>query len=141
MRISTSLGTIALVAATIATALAAPAPQPEAAMPAPTASTDPAMLARAKKVFAQVQSGKIDRSELAPSANGSLTDDRLASAKAMVGNLGAPVSFVQKTAGAQGDVNFAIYLLAFKNGKKLDFLFAVDKQGKIAGLRLGTPNR
>jgi hypothetical protein len=36
----------------------------------------------------------------------------------------------------QNGVDYAIYLLTFGDGKKLDFIFAVDGQGKVAGLRL-----
>lgn len=97
------------------------------------------MLARAKSWFAQLQAGKIDRSQLADRANGAITDANLSNVQSVIGNLGTPVSFVQQQAGSQGNINYAIYQLTFKNGKKINFFFAVDTQGKIEGLQLGQP--
>ncbi len=117
----------------------APAPPPLAPMPAQTAATpspDPAMLARAKAAFAQLQSGKIDRTQLSPEMNAALTDDKLAAVKGAIGNLGTPVSFEQQRTGTQGDVRYAVYLVTFLNGPRLNFLFGVDPQGKVAGMRL-----
>jgi hypothetical protein len=54
--------------------------------------------------------------------------------------LGPPVSFVQQQANTQGTVSAAIYVVTFKNGEKVDFLFAVDSQGKVQGMSLGTPH-
>ncbi|HLY02151.1 MAG TPA: hypothetical protein VKR56_06590 [Candidatus Cybelea sp.] len=120
----------------------APAPPPMAPMPAstsaPTATPppDPAMLARAKNELTQLQSGKIDRGMLTSDMSTLLTDDKLASVKSGIGNLGAPVSFEQQRTGTQDDVRYAIYLVTFANGAKVDFLMGVDAQGKIAALRL-----
>jgi hypothetical protein len=117
----------------------APAPPPLAPMPAQTAATpspDPAMLARAKNEFAQLQSGKIDRTLLSTEMSAALTDDKVASVKSSIGSLGAPVSFEQQRSGTQGDVRYAVYLVTFTNGSKLDFLIGVDGQGKVAGMRL-----
>lgn len=119
-----------------------PAPPPLAPMPAattaPTAtpSPDPAMLARAKNEFVDLQSGKIDRTTLTTDMSALLTDDKLATVKSGIGNLGAPVSFGQERTGTQGDVRYAVYLVTFANGTKVDFLIGVDGQGKIAALRL-----
>jgi hypothetical protein len=112
--------------------------QPSA--PETSNAPNPAMLARAKKVFAQLQAGKIDRSQLAEGPNENFTDASIASAEKMIGPLGKPASFVQQQAMTRGTVHAAIYTITFKNGKKVDFLFAVDDQGKIAGLSLGTPH-
>jgi hypothetical protein len=119
---------------------AEPAP-PAAPMAAPSASAtiDPQMLSRAKDWFARLQAGNIDRSQLATTANGALTDSAISNARNMLASLGAPLSFVQQQAGSQGGVNYAVYLLTFKDGSKLDFFFAVDQQGKIEGLQLGRP--
>ncbi len=119
-----------------------PAAPPLAPMPAATAtpSPDPAMLARAKNEFAQLQSGKIDRTTLTTEMSTALTDDKLATLKGAIGNLGTPVSFDQQRTGTQGDVRYTVYLVTFANGTKLNFLIAVDGQGKIAGMRL-MPNQ
>jgi hypothetical protein len=119
-----------------------PGGPPMGPLPATTAAptADPAMLAKAKNWFAQLQAGAIDRSQLATSANGNLTDATIANAKSALAGLGAPVGFVQQQAGTQGSINYAIYLVTFQDGRKLNFLFAVDQQGKIESLGLGTPH-
>ena len=111
--------------------------------PAATAagSPNPAMLAQAKSVFAQLQAGKVNSSELATNGpNGNMTDATVANAQKMVGGLGPPVSFVQERSTTQGGVSAAIYQVTFKNGQKVDFLFAIDSQGKVEGMSLGTPH-
>jgi hypothetical protein len=117
----------------------APAPPPMAPVPAQTGATpspDPAMLAQAKTVFAQLQNGKLDRTALTTEMNAALTDDKLATVKSSIGTLGAPVSFEQEHAGTQTGVRYGVYLVTFSNGAKLDFLIGIDGQGKIAGMRL-----
>jgi hypothetical protein len=106
-----------------------PAPAPSA-----TPTPDPAMLARAKTWFTQLQAGKIDRSQLALGL--SITDDQVQKVAAQIRGLGAPVSFVQQQAMSQGGVNYAMYLLTFGNATKLDFAFAVNSAGQVAGLRI-----
>jgi len=108
--------------------------------PAPSPTTNPQLLAMAKQWFAQLQAGKIDRSQLDTGPYGNMTDASIANAQKMIGNLGPPVSFVQQQYQVQGNVSAAIYLVTFGNGQKVDFLFAVDRQGKVAGLSLGTPH-
>lgn len=105
-----------------------------------TTATNPKMLARAKTWFAELQSGSIDRAQLSSSASANLTDATISNARSMIGRLGAPVSFVQQRAGTQGGVSYGIYLVTFKNGQKLDFLFAVDGTGKVTSLGLGSPH-
>jgi hypothetical protein len=120
----------------------APAPPPVVPLPAQTGaaaatpSPDPAMLAQAKNVFAQLQNGKLDRTALTTEMSTALTDDKLAAVKSSIGTLGAPVSFEQEHAGTQTGVRYGVYLVTFSNGAKLDFLIGIDGQGKIAGMRL-----
>jgi len=140
----------ALLAATLAAA-PPPPPPPGGPMPgsegppqpisAPSAAptADPAMLARAKSWFAQLQAGKIDRSQLGTTANTALTDAKIATVAQAISALGSPATFVQTSAGQQGNISYAIYLLTFGNGTKLKFFFAVDSQGKVQGLQIGQP--
>jgi hypothetical protein len=122
---------------------AMPAPPPPMSEPsstsAPSATPNPAMLAQAKVIFTQLQGGTIDRSLLAPSMSTALSDDKLSSLKSTLGDLGAPVTFEQQRGGTQGDITYAVYLLTFKDGSKLQLLDVVDKQGKVAGLKLTPP--
>ncbi len=123
-------------AAVPAPAAPTPPPQPGYSGAAPTPTPNPELMARAKSWFEQLQTGKVDRSQLATATNGALTDSQLAQAKTMIGALGAPVSFVQKQGMSQGGFTYAIYLLTFADGSKIDFAFGLDAQGKVAGLRL-----
>lgn len=118
---------------------AAPPPMSEPQAGAPTPTPNPAMIAQAKEVFTQLQGGTVDRSLLEPAMSTALTDDKLSKVKGGIGSLGAPVTFDQQRSGINGDITYAVYLLSFKDGTKLQLLVAVDKQGKIAGLNLSPP--
>jgi hypothetical protein len=108
--------------------------------PSAGAASNSKMLARAKNWFGQLQTGKIDRSQLANNANSNMNDATIANAQKMVGGLGKPVSFVPQRSGSQGNITYGIYLVTFQNGQKIDFLFAVDGSGKISSLGLGSPH-
>jgi len=101
--------------------------------PAPAANT--AMLARAKSVFAQLQAGKVDTSELTPQVSGAASDSQLKAAQASIAR-GNPVSFEQQQSFSQGGYTYAVYLVTFADGSKVDFVFAEDAQGKVAGMRV-----
>ncbi len=107
-----------------------PYAQPYGSRPAATSAPNPQMLAKARRWFSELQSGSVDRSQLASNAN----------AKKMIGGLGKPVSFVQQQAGSQNGMSYAIYLVTFSNGQRVDFLFATDQSGKVTSLGLGTPH-
>ena len=100
---------------------------------------NPALLAKAKNWFGQLQAGQIDREQMESGPNANLNDATISNAQRMIGDLGKPISFVQQRTGSQGGVTYAIYLVTFKNCEKVDFLFAVDHEGKVASLGLGSP--
>ena len=103
--------------------------------------SDAAMLARAKKIFGQLQNGKIDRSEISTNTpNTGITDATISNAQRMIGNLGKPASFVQQRTTTQGNTSATLYLVTFQNGQQIEFLFMVDNDGKVNGLALGTPH-
>ena len=114
---------------------------PYAAPAAPSSAANPAMLAKAKVWFAALQSGSVDRSKLGTGPNSNLTEATIENAQKMIGGLGKPVSFVAQQTQTKGGVTATIYLVTFRDGRKVDFLFAVDGQGKVDGLALGTPER
>ena len=128
----------ALLACTLAAAPGEPTAPPEpggsAAMPAQT--PDASLMARAKSWFSELQTGKVDRSQLATAANGALTDQQLTQVRGMIGSLGAPTSFEQTQIMSQSGYTYAVYRLTFTDGSKMDYYFGVDNQGKVAGLRL-----
>lgn len=113
-------------------------PPPSSANASSTPS--PAMVARAKSAFVQLQSGTVDRSQLTGGPYSNMTEATVANAEKMVGGLGKPVSFVPQQTGSQNGITYSIFLVTFKNGEKVDFLFAVDGNGKITSMGLGTPH-
>jgi hypothetical protein len=141
------IGSFALTLAVSGAALPGGAQEypPPGALPPPSAATatakpDPAMLGRARHFFDELQSGTVNRSELASGGpNAGLNNATISNAQRMIGNLGVPVSFVQQQAGSQGGVSWAVYLVTFKNGQRLDFLYGVNGDGKVTTLGLGTP--
>jgi hypothetical protein len=97
------------------------------------------MLGRARHVFEELQTGSLNRSELAAGPNANMNAATISNAQRMIGNLGTPVSFVQQQAGSQNGVAWAVYLVTFKNGQTIDFLYGAGSDGKIQTLGLGTP--
>jgi hypothetical protein len=140
-----ALWTPALAVATLfASIAAAPAPSasPVASTPAPTASPtpDPKVLARAKEWFHRLQTGQIDLSQVDPGVAKLLSDPQtVKAASAEFGPLGDPVTFEQEQTGMQNGNTYYVYLLTFGDGKKFDYLFVLDAQGKVSGLRLAAP--
>jgi len=139
------IGSFALMLAITGSSLPGAAQEypPPGALPPPsaasaTAKPDPAMLARARRVFQELQTGTVNRSELSTGPNANMNNATISNAQRMIGNLGTPVSFVQERAGSQNDVSWAIYLVTFKNGQSMYFLYGVGSDGKITTLGLGT---
>lgn len=118
-----------------------PAPPPMTnALPAAGAPVAAApKLAQAKAAFAQLQSGSLDRSMLDTQMNAALTEDKVSAVKAAIGPLGTPATFVEVRTGTQGGYPYGVYLVTFANGTKVNFVFALDNQGKIAGMQLTPP--
>ncbi|MBV8344188.1 MAG: hypothetical protein JO190_04220 [Candidatus Eremiobacteraeota bacterium] len=107
--------------------------------PSPAPAANATMLSRAKAVFAQLQAGKIDRSELTPQMSAAATDAQLKGAQSSIAR-GSPVSFQQEQSFSQAGNTYAVYLVTFSDGSKVNFVFAVDSEGKVAGMRVtGAP--
>ena len=140
-RLFTMLFAAALFAGAAGAANAQYAPGPYGPNAGPSTAPSPVPLSTAKRIFAQLQAGKIDPSQLAtgtPYVN--MNGATLANAQRMVGGLGPPVSFVQTQSTTQGNSAAGLYIVTFQNGQKVDFLLAIDSQGKIEGMSLGTPH-
>jgi len=114
--------------------LAALAGSPLFAMPA-TPAPDASMLAQAKSTLAQLQSGKLDRSKLAPATSRALSDTQLQQVESTVGGLGPPLSFTQQQSVSQGGNTYAIYTVTFQNGTRLNYVFSQDASGQVTGFR------
>jgi hypothetical protein len=131
------LGALAFSAAALLGAVAAsPAPQSAA-----TATPDPAVLARARAMFASLQAGKIDRSQLNAQANASIDDATIKRAHDAVAALGTPVTFEAENAITRDGVTLYVYLVTFGGGQSLSFGFALDPAGKVAGMQILPPDK
>ncbi len=73
----------------------------------------PAKLEQAKKIFADLQQGKIDRSLFTDNANFYFSEDALNDFKEGLGPLGTPQSFVQASQGLRGGMTLRVYLIRF----------------------------
>ena len=102
--------------------------------PSPGPAANTAMLARAKAAFAQLQAGKVDRTQLTPQMN-TASDAQFKSVQSSIAH-GPPVSFAQQQSFSQGGNTYAIYLVTFADGSKVNFVFALDSQGKVSGMRV-----
>jgi hypothetical protein len=113
-------------------AQAPPSPAPTAAA---TTAADAAVTARAKDWLHQIQTGKIDRSQLTDQMNAALTDDKLKSVSAQLAPLGDPASFTLSQSITRGTVTIYVFTVQFASGT-LSETFALDQNGKVAGLYL-----
>ncbi|HJZ81219.1 MAG TPA: serine hydrolase domain-containing protein, partial [Pyrinomonadaceae bacterium] len=73
----------------------------------------PAKLEQAKKIFADLQQGKIDRSLFTSNANAYFSEEALQDFAAGLGPLGTPQSFTQASQGLRGGMTLRVYLVRF----------------------------
>ncbi len=73
----------------------------------------PAKLEQAKKIFADLQQGKIDRSLFTDNANFYFSEDALKDFQAGLGPLGTPQSFIQTSQGLRGGMTLRVYIIRF----------------------------
>lgn len=95
---------------------------------------NPAITARAKDWLHRVQTGDIDRSQLDAAMNTAFTPDLVKQTSDQLGPLGDPLTFTFLKQAVSGDVTSYVYQVTFKSGA-LNEIFALDKDGKIAGIR------
>jgi len=73
----------------------------------------PAKLEQAKKIFADLQQGKIDRSLFTDNANFYFSEAALKDFQAGLGSLGTPQSFTQASQGLRGGMTLRVYIIRF----------------------------
>jgi CubicO group peptidase (beta-lactamase class C family) len=73
----------------------------------------PAKLEQAKKIFAGLQHGTVDRSLFTDNANSYFSEQALKDFAAGLGPLGAPQSFAQASQGLRGGMTLRVYLIKF----------------------------
>jgi hypothetical protein len=131
-------GTLLLSAALVFGAVAAAPPASPA--PAATPTPDPVILARARTMFAQLQQGKIDRTQLDEQANSTIDDATIKRAHDAVVPLGKPVTFEQQNVFVRDGISNYVYLVTFGGTQSLDFGFLLDSAGKVAGMAILPPS-
>lgn len=89
----------------------------------------------AKAWFAALQQGKVaDPNELNAQMTQALTPDALTQIAALLKDTGKPVSFQQVQTSALQSLTVYVFKITFANAPALDFIYALDASGKIAGL-------
>jgi CubicO group peptidase (beta-lactamase class C family) len=73
----------------------------------------PAKLEQAKKIFADLQQGKIDRSLFTSNANAYFSEQALEDFKTGLAPLGTPQTFVQASQGLRGGMTLRVYIVRF----------------------------
>ncbi len=76
-------------------------------------SVDTEALEKARRIFADLQQGEIDRSLFSPNANAYFTEQVLEDFASTLGPLGAPDEFVQTGESLRGGMTFRAYRLRF----------------------------
>jgi hypothetical protein len=109
-----------------------PATSPAAATPVKTAD-DAAVATRAKDMLHQLQTGKVDRTQLDAKANAGLTDSMLSQASAKLGPLGDPTAFVLTQKLVQGTDTIYLYKVTFPS-VTLNEVFVLDSDGKVTSI-------
>jgi hypothetical protein len=118
-------------ALSIATIAAAPASQP------PGVPNDEGMKAFALQWFAQMQAGKIDRTEYTTAYAAQLTNDAVQSMSHELDEYGASpqaAEIIQKR--ALDNQTFYVVKLLFPRGDATSLLFGFDAAGKITGVSI-----
>jgi hypothetical protein len=73
----------------------------------------PTKLEQAKRIFADLQQGKIDRSLFTDNANAYFSEQALQDFASGLGPLGTPQSFVQASQGLRGGMTLRVYIIRF----------------------------
>jgi len=76
-------------------------------------SATPAKLDQAKRIFADLQQGKIDRSLFTDNANFYFSDQALKDFASTLGPLGEPQAFTQVSQGLRGGMTLRVYIVRF----------------------------
>ncbi len=85
----------------------------------------------ARKVFAGLQQGQIDRSLFTDNCNSYFSEQALKDFADSLRPLGPPEAFVQTTQSLRGGMGFRAYTLKFSNGKKVRITLRDMPDGKI----------
>ena len=112
-------------------------PAVAAAARRPSPGEDPALTARTKACFAQLQSGEQDSPYLAARLNEKMKAGLAKRLAREFEGYGRPTAFVFKGTHGNAGVAFYEYVIRFGPGSMLKFGVALDETGKIKSLSLG----
>ncbi len=99
---------------------------------------NPEITARAKEWLHRVQTGDLDRSQFDANMNAALTPELVQQAASKMAPLGEPLAFTFLRIVTSGELTVYIYTVTFKS-RALEEQFALDKDGKIAGIQFVPP--
>lgn len=106
-------------------------------------TNDPATAAKlehAKKIFADLQQGKIDRSLFTDNANGYFSGEALEDFKNSLGPLGKLESFTQAGQGLRGGMVYRNYIVRFANNKTVRAWTYEMPDGKLEQFQVAVGN-
>ena len=99
----------------------------------------PAKLEQAKKIFADLQQGKIDRSLFTENANAYFSEQALQDFAAGLGPLGTPQSFTQASQGLRGGMTLRVYIVRFPQKVLRAWTYEMA-DGKLEQYQIATQN-
>lgn len=102
----------------------------------PSANPDAAVTARAKDWLHQIQTGKVDRTQLTDKMSAALTDSLLSNVSAQLAPLGDPTSFTLSSKTFKAPYTVYVFTVQWPS-VTLSETLSLDQAGKIAGLYLG----
>lgn len=122
--------TLAITLTTGAAMAQAPPSTAPTPSPSPSSAMDPKIAALAKQWLLAVQSGHIDRSQLAPQTSAAFTPGLLEQVSAQLAPLGAPVGFTLIDAKQLQGITVYHFRATFASGR-LDEFIGLDPNGQI----------
>jgi D-alanyl-D-alanine carboxypeptidase len=99
----------------------------------------PVKLEQAKKIFADLQQGKIDRSLFTENANAYFSEQALQDFAAGLGPLGTPQSFTQASQGLRGGMTLRVYIVRFPQKVLRAWTYEMP-DGKLEQYQIATQN-
>jgi CubicO group peptidase (beta-lactamase class C family) len=103
----------------------------------PNAGEDPAVTAKVRAYFVQLQAGAEDSPYLAPTLNKKMKAGLAKRLEDEFKSYGQPTAFIFKGRHTDAGKTFDDYVIRFGPGSLLKFGVALDKAGKIASISLG----
>ena len=95
-------------------------------------------LEQARKIFADLQQGRVDRSLFTDNANAYFSEQALQDFASGLGPLGTPQSFVQTSQGLRGGMTLRVYKIKFRQNQELRAWTYELPDGKLEQYQVST---